>query len=305
MGVQFHFLNVGDGDCTIIDFPERQYIQSGHLINNRIMMLDIHHHDDHDFYEHVIDYYKNHFKDINGNIKPIFRFVSTHPHKDHLKGIKKLFDDYHIQIINFWDLDHEFEPVKEGADWDEYKEDWEKYCELRKMKDTDGLCVRRYWDHDNDILYWNEDRIHILSPSKKLYESAHKKEDGTKRNPEEVELNNMPYVLLIRVNDIKVLLASDAENKCWEYILANHKDKITQVDLMKAAHHGHESGFREEAIKILNPKKIIFSASYDSDIQYGAEKKYKEVLPNTQIYKTWELGNIIFDCDFNGGITLL
>ncbi|MBX4189334.1 hypothetical protein KW785_01910 [Candidatus Parcubacteria bacterium] len=55
-------------------------------------------------------------------------------------------------------------------------------------------------------------------------------------------LNNLSYVLLINVNDLKILLAGDAEEVCWEYVLKHHKDKITNIDILKAPHHGRESG---------------------------------------------------------------
>ncbi|MFH1029935.1 MAG: hypothetical protein V1770_01595 [bacterium] len=89
--------------------------------------------------------------------------------------------DNGIPIVNFWDLEHSFEPPQEGEGWEDYKEDWEEYQRLRKLDDKDGLCVRRYWDHQKDISFWGEDHITILSPSKELYKLAHEKEDGTKR----------------------------------------------------------------------------------------------------------------------------
>ena len=300
MGVIFHFLNVGDGDCTIVDFPERIVKGTKAEMNARIMMVDIYHREDHDDYEHVIDYYKNNFKN-----KPIFRFISTHPHKDHLLGIKNLFEERGISIINFWDLEHNFEPLKEGEDWESYKEDWDKYSKIRLMSDNDGLCVRRYWDYQKDILYWNEDNIQILSPSKELHKIAHQNEDGTNRKCHEIELNNMPYVLLININDLKILLASDAEDKCWEYILKNHGNKIANTDILKAAHHGRLTGLHEEVISIMKPKNIIFSCTHNTDTECGAEKEYKKIVPNAKFYKTCDCGTIVINCDFDGNIKQL
>jgi len=300
MSVKFHFLNVGDGDCTIIDFPKRVVKNTGKIKNARVMMVDIHHHDDHYEYENIIDYYKQNF-----GYRAIFRFICTHPHKDHLKGIKKLFEDSGISIINFWDLEHKFEPQKEGIEWEEYKEDWEMYCKLRKIKDKKKLCVRRYWDHNKNIKYWDEDRIQILSPSRELYRLAHEKEDGTERFPEEVEVHTMPYVLLIKINNLKVLLSSDANQKCWDFILNKYKNDISNIDILKTPHHGRSSGFHEEAVKIMKPKHIVFSCTSDTDNEYGAEKEYKKIVPDARFYKTYLDGTVILDCDFDGNITLV
>ena len=301
MAFKFHFLNVGDGDCTIIDFPERRIISSGKEIDNRVMMIDIHHHDDHDDYEHVIDYYQKNFKDNSGLVKPIFRYVSTHPHKDHLKGLNNLLDS--ITVVNFWDIEHEFEPDQNGPDWDEYKDDWERYVEIRKNKTEPRALF--YTDTLSPLPYWDEDRIEILSPSKELYDFVHTKEDGTKRTKEEigVQLNNLSYVLLIHVNDLKIVLAGDAEPKCWEYILKNHKDKIKDIDILKAPHHGRESAFHEEAVKWMNPRYIVFSAS--EDCEHTVPEKYEKAASRGIVYNTSELGSFILDCDFDGKITLV
>ena len=58
MTVDFHFLNVGDGDCIIVDIPER-VLRSDPSVEfpARMMMIDTHHHDDHDDYEDVVRYY--------------------------------------------------------------------------------------------------------------------------------------------------------------------------------------------------------------------------------------------------------
>ena len=61
MGVGFHFMNVGSGDCTIVHFPERTRID-GKEIAERIMMVDVYHHDNDEEYEDIIDYYKRYFK---------------------------------------------------------------------------------------------------------------------------------------------------------------------------------------------------------------------------------------------------
>jgi len=127
MSVDFHFLNVGYGDCTIIRWPERTAGDNDK--DERIMMMDIYHHEDHDEYEDTIDYYKTNFKNTDGSIKPIFRFVCSHPHQDHICGLKKLFDDNGIKILNFWDLKHSFVPT----DFDghpSHQEDWKAYNAL-------------------------------------------------------------------------------------------------------------------------------------------------------------------------------
>ncbi|MDD5147145.1 MAG: hypothetical protein PHV63_01150 [Candidatus Daviesbacteria bacterium] len=301
MGVRIHFLNVGSGDCTIVHFPYREVKNNqGQVIKTkeeRITFIDLNHYDDQAEYENVLNYYKNSndFRDTNGKLKPIFRFICSHPHMDHIYGLSKLFNDTELEIINFWDLEHEFVP--EDLDYNEqYQNDWETYQEIRK-----GYTLRiiKTYREDSPRNYWKdyEDRITILSPSLKLIKMAHYNEDGSKK--EQVEIDEMSYALLIRVNNKKIILGGDGQERVWNDIFENCKEEIAGCSVLKASHHGHESGFHEEAIKIMKPQFIVFSNSKQEDEQNGASDKYKMVLPNTTIYKTHEFRTIIADIPFN------
>jgi competence protein ComEC len=85
MSVKIHFLDVGAGDCTIIDFPNRT--SGDERYTSRIMMIDINSCPD-SGYTDVIKYFKGKFSK-----RSLFRFVCTHPHKDHITGLNELFDE--------------------------------------------------------------------------------------------------------------------------------------------------------------------------------------------------------------------
>ena len=76
---------------------------------------------------------------------------------------------------------------------------------------------------------------------------------------EKNRLNLCSYVLLITYKDFKFVLAGDAEKESWDYIVENYSDKISNVNVLKAAHHGRESGFHEEAVKLMNPEYTVVS----------------------------------------------
>lgn len=296
MSVKIHFLNVGAGDCTIIHFPQRT-THDGRTKSERIMMVDMYHSDDHDEYENIIDYYKANFKNANGSIKPIFRLVCSHPHQDHICGLAKLFDDGHITISNFWDLEHDWEP--ENFDGHPtHEDDWKKYKEVRK---GGGRTVIRTTREDIPRDFWHdgEDRITILSPSKDLIERAHYKEDGTKRDKTAIEIDEMSYALAIKINSRKLILAGDGRaDPVWNDIHDNCKDDIKNCTVLKAGHHGQEASFHEDAAKLMNPDLIIFSNSEGYDDENGAEESYKSAVPDATIIKTHEYGTVIVDIPF-------
>lgn len=296
MGVMVHFLNVGSGDCTIIHFPARTR-KDGREKSERIMMVDIYHHDDHPEYQNVIDYYISNFSKSDGSPKPIFRLVCSHPHQDHICGLKKLLDDKGIEILNFWDLDHSFEP-EDFEGHPTHEDDWKAY---KKLGGNDHPCTTiRTTRETKPKAFWNddEDRITVLSPSNYLIQKAHYKENGEKK--ETVEIDEMSYAFSIKVNDRRIILAGDGRTSpVWDDIYENCKNDLSNCAVLKAGHHGQEASFHEEAVKLMNPTVIIFSNSADQDKANGAEKLYAKAVPKALILKTCDKGTIKIEVPFD------
>jgi beta-lactamase superfamily II metal-dependent hydrolase len=299
-GVNFHFLGVGHGDCTIIHWPERTCGEKQK--DERIAMIDLYHDTNRNDYEDVIQYYRANFQDSNGNPKPIWRFICSHPHQDHICGLKELFDNSGIEILHFWDVDNKFEP--EDTDGHAtHKEDWGKYQGIRAGGDKKPKLINVI--RGNVENYWNEDKITILSPSQEMIDDVHSsKKDGTKRKPHEIDIDHISFALLVEVNSTKVVLGGDGKEEAWNDIYENCKVDITNCHVLKAAHHGHQSGFHEDAVKQMKPQYVIFSNSKDEDENNGAYADYKRILPNAKIFKTWQDGTIIVDCGFDGNIEI-
>lgn len=296
MSVDFHFLNVGSGDCTIVHFPQRT--RGDVSLPERVMLVDLCTHKDHDDYEDVINYYKAHFRNNDGTYKPIFRYICTHPHQDHICGLKELFDDNAIAIINFWDLDTTFVP----ADFDghpTHEEDWGAYKTLGGS--SSPATVLRYTRETTPSPFWdnNGDRITILAPSAALLKHAHYKDDGTRREPNAVEVDEASYALAIRINDRTVILAGDGrKTPVWDDIYANCKTILPSCYVLKAGHHGHDSAFHEDAVKLMSPIVIVLSNSKEEDEANGAEAKYVKACPNARICRTWE-GTVLIKVPFD------
>jgi hypothetical protein len=62
------------------------------------------------------------------------------------------------------------------------------------------------------------------------------------------------------------------------------------------------SGFYEDAVKLMNPKYIIFSNSKENDDDHGASDAYSNASPDSTIYGTWNNGTLKAECDFDGEI---
>ena len=297
MSVDFHFLNVGAGDCTIIHFPARN--RGDASLAERVMMVDFCHHPGHDEYEDVLGYYKRNFRNADGSIKPIFRLICTHPHHDHIFGLQQLLDDPDITILNFWDVDHSFEPADFSGHFN-HRQDWSAYLKLRG--DDSPSTVIRTSREDAPRQYWNddEDRISVLVPSKDLQEHAHKKEDGTKRKRADVEIDEISYMLVVRINTRKVLLAGDGRaTPAWDSVRDNCDADIRNVAVLKAEHHGQESAFHEACVKRMNPAVIVFSNSETEDGDHGADSSYQSAVPDAKLLKTCDHATILVKVPFD------
>lgn len=305
--IRIHFLNVGQGDCCIIQF----------LDSSRVAIVDINRSTEMDketskeilkslsqtsyyLYE-LMEYSIN--KELlvekgydialqdpleylkENNINDIFRFISSHPHMDHLSGLFELKKQF--GFTNIWIVKNNYtQDFSELNDCQKY--DWDLY---KKMRDTSEEKI-----DDIKIIgpkegaqnqYYQEDGIQILAPNKEL-------KLGSDENA-----NKLSYVLLITYQGRKVLLAGDAEQETWEYLLENHGKKLENIVILKAAHHGRDSGYYQPAVKHMAPTYTI--ASVGKKPETDASNKYRQYSKN--VWSTRWKGNIVFNIDNYGNIT--
>jgi beta-lactamase superfamily II metal-dependent hydrolase len=307
--LKFHYLNVGHGDSIIIEFGE----------TGRTMMVDINRSSEFDedtknelvniAYESVspssrmlhelgikttsellteakydikltdpLEYLQEH------NISSIFRFISTHPHADHFTGLKKLFEIY--RPTNFWVSKNNFD-INESDLSENQKEDWWLYKKLRNTSDreVDGTIVINPRDGDSRD-FWAQDNVTILAPSPELIETAEESDNK----------NLMSYVLLIEYGGRKILLGGDAEKETWQYIMENYFDKIENITILDASHHGRDSGFYAEAVSHMNPEFVLVSVGKKP--KTDASNKYRRYSDN--VWSTRWKGNIRFEINPDG-----
>ncbi len=262
--VKIHFLDVGEGDCTVIEHKTIEHE------TNRVSVIDICKGN-----TDPIKYLKEYIKP-----KPeyIFRFILTHPDMDHLTGFKDLFT--HFEVLNFWDRKHQKEIKEFKSEYEE--QDWNCYQKYRSSSEEEESpkVLTLYRGAQNK--YYNEDGLHIISPTKDLEEQCDKNEDW----------NNMSYVILHKVYGKKILYCGDSEDLAWNDILKdiNQKDLLKDIDILFAPHHGRGSGGDKENkyLDTLNPKLAILGNA--SSEHKGYSLFYNRKIP---ILTNTEAGNII------------
>lgn len=263
-----HFLNVGHGDCTIIEHP------SGNLtmidINNssslpeddEVALAEYHGISLSDFRHAIFTksleakyrdllvdprvYYQENF-----GKRPLFRYIQSHPDMDHMSGLASLFWGEKIDLLNFWDVQHskhmsESEFTGGRFNWN----DWLAYTRLREGKGADGsthkVLHNTYGDTGD---HWTSDGLRVLSPTQDLVDYCDRVEDW----------NNASYVFRLDYAGRRVMLPGDAEKPAWDSIEASHAVHELKCDVLKAAHHGRESGYSKTAVQAIDPDVVICS----------------------------------------------
>ena len=268
-----HFLNVKDGDCSVIQhstnhvsvidvcnafkveeepremsLAERNIRKSGVLGNfNRK-----------EYPDNPIAYLQDR------GIRSVFRFIATHPDMDHLDGIKAFFEEF--RPVNFWDTDNakaidNFNTARFNYD------DWEFYQTLRDNNpDTEPKRLVLYSGAKG--AYYNQnadsssggDGLHILAPTPGLIQAANEIHD----------YNDASYVVLYRTHGRRILFSGDAHDETWAHVLQDHLSDVANVDVLIAPHHGRDSGRSYEFLKVLNPTLTLFGNARCEHLAYSA-----------------------------------
>lgn len=310
--IKIHFLNVGHGDCIIVEFTD----------TNRVAVIDINRSTEFDSDSKSelekellssVDYLTQ--RQYNANlisfaelaqkagfntqvedpieylnakgINSIFRFISTHPHMDHLTGLNALNENK--SISNLWIIKNTFTQDQSKLS-DEQKKDWKFYQKYRDTNERslDGITVVR--PDEGDLRdYWKEDGIFILAPNSSLVKTAHDKDNR----------NIMSYVILIVHGKHKIVLGGDAEEDTWKFIDEKYPELIENVRILKASHHGRDSGYYQPAVKRMCPEFTIISVGKKP--KTDATNKYKQY--STHVWSTRWKGNIRFELNSDGSGT--
>jgi len=265
--LKLHFLNVGHGDCTIIEFP-----------SDRLTVVDINRSEDL-VGEEVVEIAKGAGWDATGvaaasrwrladlptdfikaaGLMPlcdplgyldtyfprrdIFRFVATHPDMDHLSGLGGLLKTRNV--LNFWHVADGI--AKEDFDESRYDlADWEGYEHAREGISSPKAVSPKRLEANH---YWKEDGMSIWSPSTDLESLAESTDDP----------NLASYVLALRYGKALVVLGGDANVSAWDDVYSHFGGELPKATVLKASHHGRKSGYHQPSVECLSPDLTIIS----------------------------------------------
>jgi len=294
------FLYVGQGESTLLIIPDGD--------SHRYLLVDSNYKKDDESIEDIPLI----FKEID---RDDIIFVNTHPHKDHIAGVKEIKDC----ISEVWHSGHT--PGKEHED--AFKELNEV---IKKVGDSNVFYLRG--SNDKNILYTDKEEksktdrkigdvdFQVLSPAKYVCEEIDDEtpEQRAKRIHEQCGVIKFIY------KDKSILLTGDSDKTAWkEHITDYYKDDL-KSDILSASHHGSVSFFKDKEkedddvyldhMNNIKPDYLIISAPKQEDSPH--EHPDDEALEIYENYvskeNTYHLGedekSIIIDINPNGEINI-
>lgn len=233
--LKVHYLDVGQGDSIFIELP-----------NNETMLIDAA-----ESYqsENIINYLKN------LNYQKIDYVIGTHPHTDHIGGLKN--------IINTFEIGKIFMPKVVSTT---------KTYESLLMAIKDKNLKINTAKAGTSIIDTDALKINILAPNNSTY----------------TELNNYSVVTKITYGTTKFLFMGDAEKLSENEI----KENVT-ADVIKIGHHGSNTSSSIDFIKKVNAKYGIISVGLNNKYNLPKEETITNwENSGTKIYLTSTNGTI-------------
>lgn len=233
--LKVHYLDVGQGDSIFIELP-----------NNETMLIDAA-----ESYqsENIINYLKN------LNYQKIDYVIGTHPHTDHIGGLK--------DIINTFEIGKIYMPKVVST-----TKTYENLLQTIKDKNFKINTAKA----GTTIIDTDNLKINILAPNNETY----------------TELNNYSVVTKITYGTTKFLFMGDAEKLSENEI----KEDVT-ADVIKIGHHGSNTSSGINFIKKVNAKYGIISVDLNNKYNLPKEETIKNwENTGTKIYLTSINGTI-------------
>lgn len=275
--MQVNFLDVGQGDCIIIELPDgkNMIIDSGKNNNCQDVISD--------------------FTEEN-NIDTFDYLLLTHQDDDHSGNINWVIDNYKVNYI-FRPNNHsqhsltsnlpvEFNTKTEGG----YISKTKTYAEFLVSAYNEKCTVEVFnkdSDFSNEIIF--EDNTYKYSFN--FWTPTSDRDKIIYGDP-----NDYSPIMTLEYGKTKIMFTGDAElDNIEEYI--NKYGNSNDIDVLKVGHHGSENATIEAFVRAIDPEFAVIQCGEDNS--YG--HPHEETL---DILTNHEGGVTIYRNDTNGNITL-
>lgn len=239
-----HYINVGQGDCELIQ------------IDNKNMLIDS---GPKGSEYKVTSYLKSH------GVSVLDYVIITHPHEDHIGGMKMVFDNFKVNTIIL-------PKISNLTATNTYK-DLIQAIITKKIRTIEPQL-------GNSINLSAKVICDILAPNSSYYD----------------DLNNYSVVLKVTYKNCKFLFMGDAQRESENEILSQCFD--VHCNVIKIGHHGSKTSSSTNFLKEASPNIAIISCGKDNDFGHPHKVTLEKLLDlKCKIYRTDLQDDIIIVSD--------
>lgn len=289
-----HFINVGQGDCTLIELPD-----------GKTMLIDA---GQVDQGEVVVEY-------LNGlEINTIDYMVATHSDSDHIGGLIKVLKEKDVKnIYRPFDL---CRTILSNGYVDElytkfggkYNEDcmvdstlYAEFLSLAYEESVNGVLANIYVATNNINIASTSGEPYLIkffNPRAETVFSTSRIQEGYTVNLTE-DQNETSAIIGLFTENHKYLFTADVpstvETSLMSSLTSLEKDQLSSVTVLKIAHHGSKYSTSSSFLNLTKPKYALIGVG-ENDYGHPAEEVISRLTNiNAEIYRTDEFGTIIIE----------
>lgn len=252
------FLDVGQGDATLIELPDRQTI----LIDGGAA------YERWDIGRMVVTPFLR-----DQGIRRVNHVIATHPQLDHVGGLASVIENF--TIGQYWD---------NGMQRDE-----SFYIDLEEAVHKKRLMKRVAWE-GQDLLQASSCQLHSLNPSPETGMLP------TEAISDVGSFNNQSVVLKLICGEQSFLFLADVEVPTLERLI--QKDATTTARIVKIPHHGAKSSLYSPWIQRLQGEVAVVSAGVGNRYGHPSEAVLRAYgNQGFQVFRTDRDGAVWIDAD--------
>ncbi len=305
-----HFINVGQGDATFIELPD-----------GKTVLIDA---GTSEFGESVVEYISS-----LGYTK-LDCVIATHADSDHVGGLDDVLTAFEVHYIFrpfviarntnpiddlttlgltenqiTYDDNVEYKSFIEAT----YKETYNGGGAIVKTISNKSLC--EVFMGTDSPYYAIEILYPYASDEYEAFTTYTGKTSGYIVENESLDSNEMSAVITIQTESNKILLMADAdesiENSIVEKAGGNSTlmTKISNVDILKVAHHGSKYSTSTSFLEVAKPRHSIISVGEGNSYGHPNEETIERInAVGSNIYRTDKDGNIVIKINSLGEIVV-
>ncbi|MGA3601039.1 DNA internalization-related competence protein ComEC/Rec2 [Lysinibacillus agricola] len=220
------FLNVGQGDCTVIELPFRRavyVIDSGGLLRFEQELWETSESPYEVGRQVVVPFLKG------KGIRDIDIFIVTHADADHVEGAEEILQEINMHEIH----------LTPGSMDKPIMQDLLMEAKKRMVQVKEKMHGTTWRIGETSFQY--------LWPLETVYEG-----------------NNDSIVLYLQQGAFRALLTGDLEEHGEQELIHLYNKQLADMTLLKAGHHGSKTSSIEPFVELLRPELTIFSAGLNN-----------------------------------------